>query len=277
MHQIRSLAVSTFASIALSMTAAAQGGGGGGGGGAQQQPPKNLQVLPKDMPRPELTAFMRGVAGSLGVRCNYCHVSTPTPDSAGVAGGGGGRGGRGGRGGEQFDYAADDKDTKKTAREMLRMVMDINDKYLTGMGRTITARNRVMCETCHHGLAKPQTLQNALAGAVEAKGADSAVVLYRDLRTRYFGRAAYDFGETSLNETATEVARMPNQRPAAIALIKLNLEFYPQSVPTFMALSQQSLQAGDTASAIDALTKASAIQPDNPQIRNALNRLKPPR
>ena len=245
----------------------AQGGAEGRGGGQGGQPPKNLQVLPKEMSRAELTPIMRGIAASLGVRCNYCHVSTPAAEPA--AGGGG-------RGGEQFDYAADDKDTKKTAREMLKMVMDINGKYLPAMGRTITARNRVSCETCHHGLPKPQTLVNALAGAIEAKGVDSAVVLYRDLRTRYFGRAAYDFGEISLQDAATEVARMPNQRPAAIQLLKLNLEFYPQSVPTFAALAQQSVAAGDTAGAVDALNKGLAVQPDNQQLRNMLNRIKPP-
>ena len=45
-------------------------------GGPPQGPPKNLQVLPKDTPRPQLIAMMRGVAGALGVRCNYCHVAT---------------------------------------------------------------------------------------------------------------------------------------------------------------------------------------------------------
>jgi predicted Zn-dependent protease len=212
------------------------------------------------MPRPELTAFMRGVALSLGVRCNHCHVVT----------------GQDANGREEFDYSLDDKDTKKTAREMLRMVMDINEKYLPAMGRTITASNRVSCETCHHGLSKPQTLRAALAGAVEAKGADSAIALYRDLRTKYYGRASYDFGELSLNDAANEIARMPNQRSAAIALVKLNLEFYPQSVMSFTTLAQMSLQAGDTATAVDALNKAIAIQPENPQLKNMLNRVKRP-
>jgi predicted Zn-dependent protease len=157
------------------------------------------------------------------------------------------------------------------------MVMDINEKYLPAMGRTVSARNRVTCETCHHGLPKPQSLVNALAGAVEAKGADSAVALYRELRTRYFGRAAYDFGELSLQDAATEVARMPDQRPAAIALLKLNLEFYPQSVPSFAALAQHSVAVGDTAGAVDALNRGLAVQPDNQQLRNMLNRIRPPR
>ena len=56
--------------------------------------------------------------------------------------------------GPQLDYSLDDKETKKIAREMIKMVMDINGKYLPATGRTFTDLTRVTCETCHHGLAK---------------------------------------------------------------------------------------------------------------------------
>jgi len=224
------------------------------GGGFQGPPPKNLQVLPKDLSRNEVVARMRVIALSLGVRCEYCHVSTTGPD-----------------GREQNDFAADDKDTKKTARAMLRMVNDINDQYLIAtMGRTLSDRHRVTCETCHHGLAKPRTIQAEMLDAIDAKGADSAIALYRDLRTRYLNRGSYDFSELPL----ADLGRLTTQRPAVLALLKLNLEFYPQSVPTFTALAQQALQGGDTAAALDALNKASAIAPDNPQVRGMLARLK---
>jgi len=227
------------------------------GGGFQGPPPKNLQVLPKDLSRGEVVAQMRLIAAGLGVRCEHCHVSTTGPD-----------------GREQNDYAADDKDTKKTAREMMKMVNDINDKYLiAGMGRTLAERQRVTCATCHHGLAKPRTIQAELLDAIDAKGVDSAVALYRDLRTKYFGRAAYDFGENAILLLVPQ-GQLPLPRPAAIALLKLNLEFYPQSVPTLTSLAQQSVQAGDTAAAIDAVTKALAIAPDNQQLKGYLARLK---
>lgn len=225
-----------------------------GGGGFPGAPPKNLQVLPKDLSRAEVTARMRLVAMSLGVRCEFCHVSTTGPD-----------------GREQNDFAADDKENKKTAREMMKMVNDINEKYLiAGMGRTLSDRQRVSCETCHHGLSKPRTIQAALLDAVDAKGPDSAVALYRDLRTRYYGRAAYDFGEMPL----ADMARLPNQREASVALLKLNLEFYPQSIPTLTGLAQVYLRAADTANALDALNKAAAAAPDDPQVKGMLARLK---
>ncbi len=43
--------------------------------GAQQQEGfKNLQVLPKDIARPDLLNVMRRFTSSLGLRCNDCHV-----------------------------------------------------------------------------------------------------------------------------------------------------------------------------------------------------------
>ena len=229
------------------------------GGGFQGPPPKNLQVLPKDLSRAEVTARMRLIASALGVRCEFCHVRITGPD-----------------GREQNDDASDDKDTKKTARAMMKMVNDINDQYLiTGMGKTLTDRHRVTCATCHHGLAKPRTIQAELADAIEAKDADSAITLYKALRTKYYGSGAYDFSEVGILLLVPQ-GQLPIPRPAAIALLKLNLEFYPQSIPSLTALAQQSAQAGDTAAAVDAVNKAIAIAPDNQQLKNLLNRLKRP-
>ena len=251
--------VAAFLLVAASTSLPAQGRGG--------EPPKNLQVLPKDTPRQQVVALMRTFALGLGVRCEHCHAAAPdaAPQPAG---------GRGGL--PLLDYASDSLETKRVAREMLKMVMDINQKYLPATGRTIPARHQVSCETCHHGLARPRTLRAALADAVDASGPDSAIALYRALREAYYGSASYDFSESALNEAAGEVARTPAQRPAALALLRLNLEFYPQSVPTLFTLANISALTGDTAAAVDAVQKALAIQPDNPQLRGMLSRLKPP-
>jgi hypothetical protein len=154
-------------------------------------------------------------------------------------------------------------------------VNDINGKYLPATGRTFTDLTRVTRETCHHGLARPRTLRAALTEAVQAKGADSAIALYRALRLRYYGSAAYDFSEPTLNEAGNQIAQLPDKRPAGIAILKLNLEFFPQSVPTLQNLATVSVAGGDTAGAVDAINKALAIQPNNNQLRNMLQRLKP--
>ena len=260
MRASRSFLAASFVGLALPVAILAQGGGGGapGGGGQQQQPPKNLQVLPKDMPRPEVVARMRTFTAALGVQCAYCHVAVRQAD-----------------GREQVqDYSLDDKDTKKAARGMLRMVNDINDKYMSAMGRTLSDRTRVSCETCHHGLAKPRTIQAEIGAAIDAAGPDSAIALYRDLRTRYYMRQSYDFGELALTQYQ-QYAAGPEKLPAAIAVLKLNLEFYPTSVPTMSALAQAQLQAADTAGALQTLNKALVIAPDNQQVRGMLTRLKP--
>src|SRR5262245_42358357 len=93
--------------------------------------PENLQVLPKDMPTDTVVAVMRGFAMSLGVRCTFCHVErTPAggPATAGAPGqpapGGAPGAGPGGGGGPfaNFDFKSDEKDHKKIARIMMRMV-----------------------------------------------------------------------------------------------------------------------------------------------------------
>ena len=271
----RRLSLAALCTVAAPTLLLAQGGGRGG------EPPKNLQVLPKDMSRQQVVAIMGGFTAALGVNCAHCHAEAAPgaggppaggpPPGAPPAGGPPGAG-RGGPPGPQLDFALDDKETKKVAREMLKMVGDINGKYLPATGRTIGERDKVSCETCHHGLAKPQTLRNALAIAAEANGADSALALYRGLRSRYYGSASYDFSENALNVAAMDLARI-NQRPAALTLLKENLVNYNQSASTYQTLAQIQLQAGDTASAVDALKKAAAIQPNNPQLRQMMQRL----
>ncbi len=48
--------------------------GGGGGQRAAPPPPTNLQVLPKDMTRPQVVQVMQQFTMGLGVMCNYCHA-----------------------------------------------------------------------------------------------------------------------------------------------------------------------------------------------------------
>ena len=126
------------AGLAAQAPAQAPGGAGGGQGrgGAPQPPPQNLQVLPKDIPRPELNAMMGQFRQALGVECAYCHVAE----------------GRGGRN----DFAADDKAPKKTARLMIKMMSTINDTLTAGVGKPAADLTKVQCATCHRGAAIPK-------------------------------------------------------------------------------------------------------------------------
>jgi photosynthetic reaction center cytochrome c subunit len=95
----------------------------------------NLQVLPPNITHDELLATMRGIARSLGTKCNHCHVANP-PGSE-----------------EEFNYASDAKPEKKVGRTMLRMTRDINANYVSKVnahGKTVT------CFTCHRGQTVPE-------------------------------------------------------------------------------------------------------------------------
>lgn len=225
-------------SVTLSTIAIAQGG----------EAPKNLQVLPKDMPRSEVIGVMRRFTTALGLRCNDCHVVTNPGQQP-----------------ERLDPSLDDKELKKVARVMLRMTMDIDDKYLTETGRTFTPLTRVTCETCHHGTSKPRTLAAELLGALDAKDADSAVTRYRELRDKTYGRAMFDFGEATLPNIADDVMRA--KRPDdAMKLLQLNLEFFPKSGLTYGAIAMGEVQRGDTAAARATLQKGLEVSPGNPQL-----------
>ena len=155
-----------------------------------QMPDKftNLQYFPKTISRQGLMGNMRGFSFSLGVRCQFCHAEKE------------------GNKLDHMDFASDEKDTKKTARAMLRMVDAINQEYIAKMGRT--APIRVECVTCHHQLSIPKTMNALLAETIDKKDVQAAIAVYRDLRKNDLGSGKYDFGETSLN-ILTEKPRKP--------------------------------------------------------------------
>ncbi len=106
---------------------------------AAQQPagakrPK-LRVL-QELPESQLFPLMNLLADSLGVRCDYCHVQA-TPDLAKTPSNVGG-----------WVWDSDDKPQKRTAREMMRLVIDLNTGSFKG-------KSRVTCYTCHRGATQP--------------------------------------------------------------------------------------------------------------------------
>src|SRR5262245_8049917 len=124
---------------------AGQGGGRGGGGRGNAAPPTNLQVLPKDWSRQQVVQVMQGFTMALGVMCNYCHA-----EMAGAQPGPNGQ--------VPLDAASDEKQAKKTARVMMRLMTDVNTKLDTELGKSASAPNgRVQCATCHRGSAIPKT------------------------------------------------------------------------------------------------------------------------
>jgi len=94
-----------------------------------EQVEKNIKVL-TGLPQSQLIPVMNFFSASMGRRCNYCHVNNQG----------------------QWDYASDVKPEKIAAREMIKLVMDINKT---------TERLKldpVSCYTCHRGRTSPQSI-----------------------------------------------------------------------------------------------------------------------
>ncbi len=225
---------------------------------AAQFPPdtlENLQVLPADIEVRQLINTMRGFALGLGVRCQHCHVGEEGQPLA------------------EFDFPSDEKATKRKAREMLRMVMEINDQHLGGLEERGDPPVEVMCVTCHRGQARPVLIEGALKQAVADGGAEAGLAKYGELRERYYGSHTFDFSEFVLVSVAQDLWAA-GEREAAVAFGKLNLEYFSESGGTYTLLGQAYAAMGDRERAIMHLEKALEINPRNPMAQRTLDDLK---
>jgi Photosynthetic reaction centre cytochrome C subunit/Tetratricopeptide repeat len=219
---------------------------------AQQPPPMtNLQLYPKDTPRPEIIATMQGFTQALGVQCTYCHVGQAP----------------------QFDFAADTKPAKNVARKMILMSREITAKLPEVTGKPAAEVTRLRCATCHRGLAVPKLLPDVLVETVNKSGGAAAVQQYRDLRKQYYGGQSYDFSENALVPIAQQLTNS-NKPDDALLLLQLNAEFYPNSAPTYGGMAQAYLKKNDKDNAIKNFEKVIQIDPNNQQAKRQLETLK---
>jgi hypothetical protein len=94
---------------------------------SQQSEPsfaKNLQVLKFVKSKAELKGWMQMIKTSLGVDCDYCHNTD--------------------------NFASDEKPTKRKARMMLRMLVQIRQDYFSYPDAKLPT-----CYTCHQGNKEP--------------------------------------------------------------------------------------------------------------------------
>jgi photosynthetic reaction center cytochrome c subunit len=188
---------------------------------------------------------MQAVAAALGVTCDYCHA---------------------GRGAEPRLTAAG-KPILEVGRGMIAMTASLNATVQAATGKTDREAASVTCATCHRGVTIPRPLTDILLVTGVREGADAAVKQYRDLRSRYYGRSAYDFGEDTLLSVAR---RLANARPeVAIPLAELNMEFFPKSVNTLV--TKAIAQSGrDDEAAVATLKQALELDPGNGEIQGRL-------
>jgi tetratricopeptide (TPR) repeat protein len=211
---------------------------------------ENLQVLPADFPAERLSAVMRGFTRALGVRCSYCHV------------------GEEGQPLSTFDFASDDNPKKDIARTMYRMLGVINDTLAT-IEPSGPAPVNMWCHTCHQGRPRPTTLDEELAEVHAEEGIDATIAAYRQLRERFYGRGALDFGEGTLNSFAY-VLLGESRAEDAVEIFQLNVEQYPESANAWDSLGEGYLAAGDRARAEEAYAKSLELDPENENAREKL-------
>jgi len=215
----------------------------------------NVKVIPKNTPVMQVVGMMRNFAGALGVRCPFCHVGQEgQPLSA-------------------FDFPKDDKRTKLTARQMMRMVEEINRRLDTLPDHMqMTSHVEVTCQTCHRGVSRPMPLEQLIMETAQASGVDSATRAYRALRDRYYGRAAYDFGEPTLDVAAFRLARA-GKYDEAFGILKLNEDQFPSSSNAATFRGNINLMKGDTSAAIAAFREAVKRDSTNGEAQNRLRQL----
>lgn len=236
--------------VALLTSAAAQSGGAQAPGRFPPDSLLNTKIIPRGTPVINVIGMMRNFSVGLGVRCTHCHL------------------GEEGKPLSTFDFASDEKRTKLVAREMMRMVDDINGRLQTLPGRTADGL-QVTCATCHRGVSRPITLAALISDAASTAGADSAVRAYKALWQRYYGSDAYDFREASLNTAAFRLGRA-RKFDEALALLQLNAQRYPAGVAMYVTRGNILLIKGDTTAAESAFREAIRREPANEEAKGRL-------
>jgi len=217
--------------------------------------PKNLSVLQKTITAKELAATMRGFTSALGVRCNYCHVGEEGKDL------------------REYDFPSDAKPAKAKARTMFTMVNAVNNEYLSKLSKEGLHGIKVSCVTCHHGVPVPMPLEDVLKNTFDRSGLDSTVREYRALREKFYGGNAYNFKEGTLLRLADKIFEDSTQRPAAFALVRLNIEQYPSFPFSYAHLGSWYDDMNDVPLAIENYRKALSFIPTNEFLKKRIAEL----
>jgi tetratricopeptide (TPR) repeat protein len=214
----------------------------------------NLQVLPDTISRAALIAQMRQFSFSIGVRCSYCHAVSDALDQP------------------TEDFASDSKQTKLRAREMMRMVQDLNNIYLTKLPGRVRPTVDVQCSTCHGGVPRPEQLVDLLQRVTGEGGIDSALTRMDALRQRYYGTKAYDFGPRTLVTFGERLVADSRPRDAIVVFRRI-VDSLPRSTEALLNLGAAYVAAGDTTEAVRSYQRVIEINPDAQAARVASQRI----
>ena len=216
--------------------------------------PRNLKVLPADLSRDSVVKIMRVVVASgLGVTCSYCHGAPGVPF-------------------DSIDFASDERPTKRTAREMLRMMSRINTELLPAIPDRGSPPLEVQCITCHRGASRPLMLEDTLGTVLSRLGTDSVVAVYERIKQRYTGRFAYDFGQRSLNTLAARLIEQ-NRLADARRMLELNIREHPEAWDPKFTLAGVLEALGEKSLAIEQYAQVLTLLPSHAASRRRLEAL----
>jgi hypothetical protein len=101
---------------------------------------RNLKILPADISEQKLDSFMHVYCRALNVECNFCHKASLLT-------------------GGELDFSSDAEPMKNNARDMMRMVIDINKTYFNyDTTKHAIDLNVISCKNCHQGHVLPPTI-----------------------------------------------------------------------------------------------------------------------
>ena len=106
--------------------------------GGSHPKPTNLKVLPRDISADDLDKLMHRYQNELGAPCGYCQEQNAET--------------------KHIDFASDENPVKETARFMIGMTSDINNKYLAQLGDRRYSEP-ISCGNCHRGQIDPPSFE----------------------------------------------------------------------------------------------------------------------
>ena len=98
---------------------------------------RNARVFPPETGGQNLRAAMMNFVTALDVRCSHCHEGSEDVPL------------------HERNFASDSNPNKEIARNMIRMLRQLNTETLPGIAGL--TQPRISCYTCHRGAREPAT------------------------------------------------------------------------------------------------------------------------
>lgn len=217
--------------------------------------PENLQILPKDIPPERLRGIMRSFSFALGVRCTHCHLRVQEGDSG------------------RMIFPSDEKETKKIAREMLKMTGGIN-RDIMALGRGDDHQyTRVMCTTCHRGQANPFLIEMVMDNEIATGGTNAAKAKYAELKEEYYGGHTYDFSGFTLSEYANSLMEK-GEMDQAIDIALYSQQSNPNTPYAHTMVGNIYMAMENYSAAVTAYEASLKVDPDQGFIQEQLDKAK---